>query len=95
MSKFLAMSAPLANGSLNYNTARKIVSYTTTALKRWSCYSPRELPRKPIISRRKDLSDLSKAVSQVKALHVYDFDNTRRCPERFPRLQVAEPNWSS
>ncbi|KAL9603678.1 MAG: hypothetical protein Q9219_000997 [cf. Caloplaca sp. 3 TL-2023] len=38
---------------------RKIVSYTTTGLKRWSCIA-RELP----------------PVSQVKAIHVYDFDNT-------------------
>ncbi|EDN07026.1 DUF2410 superfamily domain-containing protein [Histoplasma capsulatum] len=34
--------------------------YTTTALKRWSCQSADELP----------------AVAQIKAIHVYDFDNT-------------------
>ncbi|KAL8975614.1 MAG: hypothetical protein Q9197_000164 [Variospora fuerteventurae] len=39
--------------------SRKLVSYTITGLKRWSCVA-RDLP----------------PVSQVKALHVYDFDNT-------------------
>ncbi len=68
------MSAPLANGSVNSTTARKIVAHTLTGLKRWSCHS-RDLP----------------PVSQVKALHVYDFDNTLfMSPLPNPKLWTAQ-----
>ncbi|EQL28549.1 hypothetical protein, variant [Blastomyces dermatitidis ER-3] len=52
------MATPMVSGPL-HSEGRKS-TYTTTALKRWSCQSGGELP----------------AVAQVKAIHVYDFDNT-------------------
>lgn len=68
------MTAPLTNGSFNQ---RKVVTHTTTALKRWSCHS-RELPRKFRVAWVLRFTDRRLAVNQVKAIHVYDFDNTRR-----------------
>ena len=55
-----AMSAPLANGSLNSYAGCKTNSYTITSMKRWSCIVNKEIP----------------PVSQIKSLHLYDFDNT-------------------
>ncbi|EEH41027.2 hypothetical protein PAAG_03313 [Paracoccidioides lutzii Pb01] len=52
------MAVPLVNGPL-HSEGRKS-TYTTTALKRWSCHNGGELP----------------AVPQIKTIHVYDFDNT-------------------
>ncbi|KAK2794218.1 hypothetical protein FQN51_000919 [Onygenales sp. PD_10] len=52
------MAGPMVNGSL-HNEPRKS-TYTTTALKRWSCGSGGDLPTVP----------------QIKTIHVYDFDNT-------------------
>jgi hypothetical protein len=66
------MTAPLTNGSLNQ---RKVALHTLTGLKRWSCHS-RELPRKLPESPAMAFTEQEVAVNQVKALHVYDFDNT-------------------
>ena len=69
------MSALFTNGSMNQ---RKVVSHTLTGLKRWSCHS-RELPRTYHLLPPYPAVHLTKsktAVDQVKALHVYDFDNT-------------------
>ena len=66
------MTAPLTNGSLNQ---RKVALHTLTGLKRWSCHS-RELPRKLLESPAMAFTEQEAAVNQVKALHVYDFDNT-------------------
>lgn len=71
------MTVPLstvANGSL---TQRPVIGNTITGLKRWSCHS-NDLPRRhdSLFADRKTLT-LCPAVSQIKALHVYDFDNTR------------------
>ena len=72
------MNIQYANGSMNSSTARKAASYTLTGLKRWSCVT-RELPRMYMkFSDMKIVTNLREAVSQVKALHVYDFDNTRK-----------------
>ncbi len=68
------MAAPSNNGSMNQ---RKVVSHTLTGLKRWSCHS-RELPRKLYHVSTLNLSDLMIAVNVVRAIHVYDFDNTRK-----------------
>ena len=57
---------------------RKVVSHTLTGLKRWSCLS-RDLPRRPHrLSPYPAVyyTNRETAVDQVKALHVYDFDNT-------------------
>ena len=77
------MVAPFTNGSLNQ---RKLVSHTLTGLKRWSCHT-QELPRRlhllslhPAISFTKS----NIAIDHVKALHVYDFDNTRKSFQRPP-----------
>ena len=69
------MVAPLADRPMSQ---RKVI-HTITGLKRWSCHS-RELPRKtrsfvPPISNR--CTEFSTAIQRIKALHVYDFDNTR------------------
>ncbi|QVM05418.1 hypothetical protein D8B26_000129 [Coccidioides posadasii str. Silveira] len=54
------MAPPLLNSSNSFD-AKKPVTYSTTALKRWSC-----------LNNNKDLP----AIPDVKAIHVYDFDNT-------------------
>ncbi|OAX78531.1 hypothetical protein ACJ72_07158 [Emergomyces africanus] len=56
------MATPMVNGPLH--SEGRTSTYTTTALKRWSCQSGGELP----------------AVPHIKAIHVYDFDNTRTHP---------------
>ena len=66
----------MTNGSLNQ---RKVVSHTLTGLKRWSCQS-RELPRKLYELPTRIFTNQETAINQVKALHVYDFDNTRSQP---------------
>ena len=76
------MIAPFTNGSVNQ---RKLGSYTLTGLKRWSCHS-RELPRRPDFLSLGPVVSFTKAdlaIDQVKALHVYDFDNT--CKSFWPR----------
>jgi len=66
------MAIPSTNGTMK----RKVVSHTLTGLKRWSCHG-RELPRKLYGIRTLEVCSQGTAVSQVKAIHVYDFDNTR------------------
>ena len=69
------MIATFTNGSMNQ---RKLVSHTLTGLKRWSCHS-RELlrrPRFPFPPADASPTESMAAIDQVKALHVYDFDNT-------------------
>ena len=72
------MVGPSIDGSMNQ---RKVI-HSITGLKRWSCHS-RELPRKalaltvfPVIVA----VDPYIAINRIKALHVYDFDNTRMRP---------------
>ena len=69
------MIAPFTNGSVNQ---RKLGSHTLTGLKRWSCHN-RELPRRLHLLSIRLVVIVTKsnlAIDQVKALHVYDFDNT-------------------
>ena len=73
----------MTNSSLNQ---RKVVLHTLTGLKRWSCHS-RELPRKLHELPTRKFTNQETAVSQVKALHVYDFDNTCWQPST-PKLKT-------
>lgn len=70
------MTAALTNGTVS-STGRKMTSRTITGLKRWSCQNA-ELPRKGVVPLLTSIqsSDQATAVSQVKAIHIYDFDNT-------------------
>lgn len=68
------MAAPWTKGHTNQP---KVVSHTLTGLKRWSCHS-RELPRKLSHFSTIEVSDPVVAVNNIRAIHVYDFDNTRK-----------------
>lgn len=78
------MAEPWSNGSVSQ---RKVVSHTLTGLKRWSCHSG-DLPRRLCHPFNSELSDLVLAVNAVKAIHVYDFDNTRSKPSHFASPSV-------
>ena len=58
-----------------HSTTKKMVSHTITALQRWSC-GTRDLPGNMSTSIHKLQTEQTLAVSQIKALHIYDFDNT-------------------
>ena len=61
-----------------YSTTRNMVAHTITGLNRWSCQNG-ELPRLNLHTYLMLIfAKACAAVSQVKALHVYDFDNTCR-----------------
>lgn len=63
---------------------RRLGTHTTTGLKRWSCQN-KDLPCEHVcgsispIDFRTNFFLLPAAVSDIKAIHVYDFDNTRMC----------------
>jgi hypothetical protein len=79
---YAKMARGAANGSfMEYHPA----SRTITGLKRWSSIN-KDLPGKaflPLVSPRRHLIDVLpfQGPSQVRAIHVYDFDNT--CKARF------------
>lgn len=83
------MAEPWSNGSVGQ---RKVVSHTLTGLKRWSCHSG-DLPRKLCYPFNLELSDPAVAINDVKAIHVYDFDNTRMELSHFANPSV--PNTDS
>lgn len=82
------MAEPWSNGSVSQ---RKVVSHTLTGLKRWSCHSG-DLSRKLCNPFIFELSDLAPAVNAVKAIHVYDFDNTRTEPSHSASPSVPNSN---
>lgn len=75
------MAPPLGNGL----DSRRAMTYSTTALKRWSCQNNGEqLPGGLILYyydsfHAKELLTpirMLAAIPEIKAIHVYDFDNT-------------------
>ena len=65
------MTVPITNGSVGQRR-----NYTITGLKRWSCQA-RQLPcMSLLLTCALFNAHFALAVSQVKAIHVYDFDNT-------------------
>lgn len=73
------MSAAGAAPSATVATAQA-QPHTTTALNRWSV-AERTLPRKLFALKETyftvEISNVATAVDKIKAIHVYDFDNTR------------------
>lgn len=87
--KYPKMATPMVGGPLR-SEGRKS-TYTTTALKRWSCQSADELPGGSLFNLSlsfpwpdsEKLIAILTAVTQIKAIHVYDFDNTRTSPQLY------------
>lgn len=74
------MAPPLPHGSSAVDPRKP--TYSPTSLKRWSCQSNGDLPgtKSPgneiKFTRPEANLGIYTAVSQIKAIHVYDFDNT-------------------
>lgn len=70
------------NGFSNHANGNQLISRTITGLKRWSIIN-KDLPGRRFVFTWANFLNFftnslhTTAVSQVRAIHVYDFDNTR------------------
>lgn len=70
--------ATYRNGYTNGgNAPSKNIHHTVTALNRWSVAN-KQLPSMRTIPVRKSYTYPYLAYDKIKAIHVYDFDNTRK-----------------
>lgn len=80
----MAAGGSMSSGVNGLTHGSSKLHHTVTALNRWSVAN-RQLPRKKntLLTDVVEANQLITAVGKIKALHVYDFDNTRRFSIKF------------